>query len=546
MRWDAPLIAALARTLDDRLRGARLRALAPDFPGERMVLHFREATLLLRLQPKEAGVFVLEPAEPPADARRLAARLEAVTAPPDDRVLIFTFRRLRGRPSRTDLVVEWITPRHNLIVTEGADRVARMVYHTRDGPRPVRAGRPYLLPTPPPREGVDGAVTEARWREVVDGLPPGREGVRGLLAALAWTSPLNAPWLLAAGPAEGWRCWRALVEVARGERDPAPVLLETERGLQPYPLALPGAPHRAMGSLLAAVAEGARGTDDAGAPVLLPSALLDRLDRHVAQLRTRCARLEEQLAALPDPDAEQARGDLILARYAAIPPGADRVVLTDFTGREVELELDPALSPHEQARAHYDEAARVRRAAEQLPGLVADARRRWAEAAALRERADQGEASASEVRAALPDVGAPGGAGEHAPALPYRRYRSSGGLEIRVGRGSKRNDELTFHHSAPDDIWLHARDAAGAHVILRWAQAGNPPARDLGEAAVLAALGSRARTSGSVPVDWTRRKHVRKPRKSPPGLVVPDRVKTLFVRPDPALEVRLRAGGDAG
>ena len=77
-------------------------------------------------------------------------------------------------------------------------------------------------------------------------------------------------------------------------------------------------------------------------------------------------------------------------------------------------------------------------------------------------------------------------------------------------------------------------------MILRWRGADNPPARDLAEAAVLAALHSRARTSGTAPVDWTRRKHVRKPRKAPPGSVVPARVQTLFVEPDPALEERLR------
>ena len=124
--------------------------------------------------------------------------------------------------------------------------------------------------------------------------------------------------------------------------------------------------------------------------------------------------------------------------------------------------------------------------------------------------------------------------------LPYRVYRTSGGLEVRVGRGSTANDDLTFRHSRPDDVWLHARDSAGAHVILRWEGQGAPPARDLQEAAVLAALHSKARTSGSVPVDWTLRKHVRKPRKSPPGSVVPDRVKTVFVEPNPTLPDRLR------
>ncbi|NIT87463.1 MAG: DUF814 domain-containing protein, partial [Gemmatimonadetes bacterium] len=79
--------------------------------------------------------------------------------------------------------------------------------------------------------------------------------------------------------------------------------------------------------------------------------------------------------------------------------------------------------------------------------------------------------------------------------MPYRSFWSSGGIEIRVGRGSKHNDDLTFRHARPDDVWLHARHAAGAHVVLRWASDEAPPARDLEEAAVLAALHSKARTS---------------------------------------------------
>ncbi len=58
---------------------------------------------------------------------------------------------------------------------------------------------------------------------------------------------------------------------------------------------------------------------------------------------------------------------------------------------------------------------------------------------------------------------------------------------------------------------------------------------------MLAALHSRARTSGTVAVDWTRRKYVRKPRKAAPGLVAPDRVKTIFVELDADVERRLRS-----
>jgi predicted ribosome quality control (RQC) complex YloA/Tae2 family protein len=113
---------------------------------------------------------------------------------------------------------------------------------------------------------------------------------------------------------------------------------------------------------------------------------------------------------------------------------------------------------------------------------------------------------------------------------------------VRVGRGAKDNDQLTFRHAGPEDVWLHARQVPGSHVVLRWSDAGAPPARDLEEAAALAAIHSKARSSGTVAVDWTRRKHVRKPRGAPPGRVMVSHAKTLFVAPDAALEERLREG----
>ncbi len=87
----------------------------------------------------------------------------------------------------------------------------------------------------------------------------------------------------------------------------------------------------------------------------------------------------------------------------------------------------------------------------------------------LRDRIRQGEITADALEEILrQDPAAEPGKPRPGPSLPYRRYQTTGGLEVRVGRGPAPNDDLTFHHSSPDDIWLHARDTAGAHVILRW------------------------------------------------------------------------------
>jgi predicted ribosome quality control (RQC) complex YloA/Tae2 family protein len=218
-------------------------------------------------------------------------------------------------------------------------------------------------------------------------------------------------------------------------------------------------------------------------------------------------------------------------------------VIEDFDGTPVDVELDPALSAARNADRLYEQAAKRERAAQQLPALVRQVKDALDNVDRLLTDARSGHADEDALRKVLAELETDRSPGTHAraPSLPYRRYRTSGGLEVRVGRGSRANDALTFHHAAPDDVWLHARDVAGAHVVLRWAQRNqNPPRRDLQEAAVLAAWHSRARTSGMVPVDWTRRKYVRKPRGAPPGLVRPDRVQTVFVEPNGALERKLR------
>jgi predicted ribosome quality control (RQC) complex YloA/Tae2 family protein len=558
MRWDAPLAAATAAALATRLTGARLRAFHPEFEARRLRLYFREATLVALLHPGESGLLLLDPTEPTTGARPLAAHLRGVEALPDDRVLVLSFQRARGHPAETDLVLELLTNQENWILTEGPDRIVRTLLRTRTaaGPEPGRelvVGRPWAPPPASTRAGIAEPVPLAAWVDALEPPEPGRR--RGaLLAGFAWTSAVNAPALLGAaarpeaGPQAaraaleaGWRSWVRLGEIARGEAPAEPVLLEGPRGLQPYPVPLAGLASRPAPDLLDALRE-ATGPRQGGpgTPAHLPAALLEALERRVGRARGRVAALEEEASTQPDPAELRATGDLLLARYAEIPSGASSVVLRGFEGEPVTVALDPALPPAANAAACYERAARAERARERQPGQAREARTAWQALEALLERARAGEAGVAELEAALPDP-RPGEGGGEEPTLPYRRYRSSGGLEIRVGRGSRRNDDLTFRHSAPDDIWLHARHASGAHVILRWNRAENPPARDLAEAAVLAALHSRARTSGSVPVDWTRRKHVRKPRKAAPGAVVPDRVATLFVEPNPALEERLRS-----
>jgi len=106
------------------------------------------------------------------------------------------------------------------------------------------------------------------------------------------------------------------------------------------------------------------------------------------------------------------------------------------------------------------------------------------------------------------------------------------GWEILHGETSQANDHLTQRVARPNDVWLHARQITGAHVIIRTAgQKGVVPRPVLMQAALIAARNSDAKHSSLVPVDYTFRKHVRKPRGAAPGLVTYRNEKTIDVNP---------------
>jgi predicted ribosome quality control (RQC) complex YloA/Tae2 family protein len=127
----------------------------------------------------------------------------------------------------------------------------------------------------------------------------------------------------------------------------------------------------------------------------------------------------------------------------------------------------------------------------------------------------------------------PTAAAEVPPKLQPRRFRTRDGWEVWIGKTNEGNDYLTHRLARPEDYWFHVQGSPGSHVVLRRGKGKDEPSRDaLREAAAWAAFFSRQRTSGAVPVLYTRKKYVRKPRGAKPGLaeVMRDE-KTLFVRP---------------
>lgn len=269
-----------------------------------------------------------------------------------------------------------------------------------------------------------------------------------------------------------------------------------------------------------------------------------------------CEHRAADLAAAGAGDEHRRRAETLAAHLHTLRQGAARCELTDpRDGSPVVIELDPSLSPAANLAALFHRARKAERGREVIRGKLAEAE---AEAEALRTAlarlatlampadppADDGGlsrlAAVQALLTAQPAIA--GTAGKRAagarsgqddePARPFRRYLVDGRWEVWIGRSSRENDELTHGAAHSRDLWLHVHGATGSHVIVR--TGGRPdlvPRGVLEKAAALAALHSKARNASLVPVVWTERRYVRKPRKSPPGLAVTLQAQTLMVAP---------------
>lgn len=274
--------------------------------------------------------------------------------------------------------------------------------------------------------------------------------------------------------------------------------------------------------------------------------------------------LERDLKRAEQADEWRKKGEILSANLHRIRRGQSSISLPDWdAGNEpIEMELDPALSPQQNVAQFFKRARRGARGRETIEARLAVAQAElrpievpanddvsthtWQQA--LQEspttwkRALDLDAACANL-ATLWRLGGPPWRKAQAPAqkkpqrqrdrvTPGRRFVIDEKWEVVVGRSNAENDELTHRFAHPHDVWMHASGVPGSHVILRMAGSTDNPPRDvLQKAAAIAARFSKAKHAGTVPVIWTRKRYVRKPRGSKPGLAVCTQEKTVFVKP---------------
>jgi predicted ribosome quality control (RQC) complex YloA/Tae2 family protein len=265
-----------------------------------------------------------------------------------------------------------------------------------------------------------------------------------------------------------------------------------------------------------------------------------------ANLKKKISRQERLIEKLVADEASHANfedhkkiGDLLLANVSSAKRNGNQVKLVDYfagEGAEIELQIDEKTTLPDEASRRFSLYSRSKRALTEIAKRLELARADLAKLKVQESRLEEIVAARDEI--ALVDFISPAGMAA-APAdkkkrsrVPgARQYLSSDGFEILVGRAARDNDQLTFKVARPNDLWLHAADYPGSHVIVRNATRGEIPHGTIVEAAQLAAYFSQANKDPKVDVHYTQRKFLSKPKGAAPGLVRLSRFKNLTVTP---------------
>ena len=504
------------------------------------------------------------PAQPPMFCMLLrkhltGARILEIVQPELERVLDFRLECVDELGDRVErrLVLEALGRNANLILLDGEGRILdcmRRVDGDMSRQRQVLPGLFYRLP-PDTGKGNFLRMTGEELRAALAN-PLGREGDKLLLDTFQGISPLIARELAFRAGGDG-EALAAQVEALAAQvegGDFAPYLLTRAGKAVDFtflPILQYGPDTQcSRQESFSALLDGYYESREAAERVRQRG---QDLLRSVTGARDRIARKlagqRKELADTEDRERKRELGDIITSNLHAMHAGMTVLHALDYydpQGGEVDIPLDPLLTPQQNAAKYYRAYNKAKTAQKMLTIQIEKGEGELEYLSSVLENLTlaEGERDLQEIRQELTETGYLRRQGKSAQRVKTAagkpmEFRSSTGKRISVGKNNAQNDRLTCKLAYKSDIWLHTQKIHGSHVIL-WLEGGEADAQSLTEAAQLAAWFSQGRELDRVAVDYTPVKYVKKPAGARPGMVVYTTCQTAMVRPDPELAKRLR------
>ncbi len=540
---DSLTIAALVAECNLRLRGARLNKIFQPSADE---MEFRLWTgsetlrLYLLSRPQRARFHLTEndfphPFTPPRFCQLLRARLtrllsfEQVGA---DRLVLIHFN------GKNDIVYRLLVdlrPKPNLILLDPDDRIIDLLRRGGAGERP---GDRYVWP-------------ELRRQPLVpDVLPEIPSECMDSQAFRTWLLETVAPMSKIAaddmaesvqrGEVPGEVLSRYAEDLANGSWQPQVLTVKGASQLSVLPL-------RCLAPDVLAEYDTVSAALDAGDVVVpaegLQAELKKTVNKALKKLRKRLSQIETDYAGLDDLEGLQHTGNLLLSHLHLLRRGMTELEVDDYAADppvQVTIPLDPRLTPQENADKLFKKARKRRRGEEHYVRRLQETQEEidWLEAMALAFEETDDAVELDALKKQLAAAGylklreEPARRQSKAASAALLEMVSPSGYQLTWGRNPRQNDTVSREVAAPEDLWFHAHNLPGCHLVLRRAgRSGEIPEEDVLFAAALAAGYSRARNDSRVEVMVTEAKYVKKPKGARPGLVTVEKYRTVLVEP---------------
>ncbi|KTF20717.1 Rqc2 family fibronectin-binding protein FbpA [Streptococcus gordonii] len=265
------------------------------------------------------------------------------------------------------------------------------------------------------------------------------------------------------------------------------------------------------------------------------SELIRRVENELEKNRKKLGKQEEELLATENAEEFRQKGELLTTFLHQIPNDQDKVELDNYyTGEKIIISLDKALTPNQNAQRYFKRYQKLKEAVKHLTSLIEETRTTILYLESVETALAQASLTEiAEIREELIQTGFIRRRQRekiHKRQKPEKYLATDGQTIILVGRNNLQNDELTFKMAKKDELWFHAKDIPGSHVVIT----GNlqPSDEVKTDAAELAAYFSKARLSNLVQVDMIEIKKLNKPTGGKPGFVTYTGQKTLRVTPD--------------
>ncbi|MGL5347357.1 MAG: Rqc2 family fibronectin-binding protein [Peptostreptococcaceae bacterium] len=270
-----------------------------------------------------------------------------------------------------------------------------------------------------------------------------------------------------------------------------------------------------------------------------------KLDRLYNKLKKQ----EEELSESENANTYKVKGELITSYIYMVSKGMDKIEVANFYDpdyKNVTINLNKNLTPSENAQKYFKKYSKMKTAKVEITHQIEISKEEidYLENILLSIENCENLAELNDIREELGKVGYLKSSNKNKKESKLttspHEFISSDGFKILVGKNNKQNDHLTLKVADSDDIWMHTKNIPGSHVVIK-TNGNDVPDETIFEGAMLAAFFSKGKLSSQVPVDYTKKKNIKKPNGAKPGMVIYETNSTVYVTPTEELVAKLKS-----